>query len=35
MRLVPLRDLYIIGIFSDAIKSELLALKFQSDIFRI
>ena len=35
MRLVLLRYLHFICIFMDAIKSELLALTFQSDILRI
>ena len=35
MRLALLRDLHFTCIFIDAIKSELLTLKFQSDIVRI
>ena len=35
MRLALLRDLHLISIFIDAIKSELWTLTFQSDIVRI
>ena len=35
MRLVLLRDLHFICIFIDAVKSELLAVTFQSDILKI